>query len=102
MLARVTSRELAELKAYELFNGPIGKDEYTHDVLAAIHEQLQQIGRLLIAQNASDEDEIPDIAHYPRSREVRDYLDYEPEEDVEARKQEIASFGEAYWEDDDG
>lgn len=66
-----TSTELAELRAYELVNGPIGS-QYSDDALAAIHEQLQQVCRLLVAQNAEDEDDIPQFHPFPRARAVYD------------------------------
>lgn len=69
LLESTTSRDLAELRAYELTNGPIGS-QYSDDILAAIHEQLQQVCRLLIAQGAEDEDDIPDLHRYPRTYEM--------------------------------
>lgn len=69
LLASVTSRDLAELRAYELVNGPIDS-QYSDDLLAAIHEQLQQVCRLLIAQGADEDDDIPDVHRYPRTYEM--------------------------------
>lgn len=66
MLASVTSREIAEWRAYERLNGPIGSSAYQEEALASMHEMLQHLARILIAQNVEDEDDIPDISHYPR------------------------------------
>lgn len=69
MLRSVTSRELAEWRAYEFVNGPVGP-QYEQEALASIHEMLQQVARLLVAQNAKDEDDIPAIVRYPRPFDV--------------------------------
>lgn len=69
LLASVTSRDLAELRAYELVHGTVDS-QYSDDLLASIHEQLQQVCRLLIAQGAEEEDEIPEIHPYPRTYQM--------------------------------
>lgn len=69
----MSSRELAEYRAYELVNGQVDS-QYSDDLLAAIHEQLQQVCRLLIAQGADDEDDIPDINPYPRTWQMFNIL----------------------------
>lgn len=69
MLGSVSSRELTELRAYEMVNGPIGS-QYSEEILGDIHEQLQNLGRLLIAQTAEDADDIPPVHRYPRPWEV--------------------------------
>jgi hypothetical protein len=69
LLERTTSQELSELRAYETVNGPIGP-QYVESVLAAIQEQLQEVCRLLIAQGVEDEDDVPDLHHYPRPYEL--------------------------------
>ena len=70
MLESVTSQELAELRAYEIVNGPIGSTEYADEALASIHEVLQQIARLLMAQSADDEDDIPPLVRFPRPTDI--------------------------------
>jgi hypothetical protein len=70
LLESVTSQELAELRAYEIVNGPIGSTQYADEALASIHELLQQIARLLMAQNAEDEDDIPPLVPYPRPADI--------------------------------
>lgn len=71
MLETVTSEELAELRAYERINGPIGP-HYMQEVLAAMHEQLQRIVSTVVAVNTpeKDEDNIPEVLRYPRPPEV--------------------------------
>lgn len=69
MLRSVTSVELTEWRAYEYLNGPLGPG-YEQNALAEIHEMLQNVCRLLVAQNVEDEDDIPDVEHYPRPHEV--------------------------------
>lgn len=69
MLETVSSEELAELRAYEYINGPIGP-QYVQETMAALHEQLQRIVSTLIAVNTKDEDDIPDVMTYPRPYEI--------------------------------
>lgn len=65
MLRSVTSEELSEWRAYERLNGALGPS-YSQEVLAAIHEMLQSIGRTLVAANTDDEDKVPEFREYPR------------------------------------
>lgn len=73
VLARHTSRELAEWAAYERFAGPIDPG-YEREALAAIHEQLQYMNRLLGAAHFTDKknpnNPAPEPEHYPRPREL--------------------------------
>lgn len=69
MLRSVTSVELAEWRAYEQLNGPTGP-QYEQQALAEIQEMLQHVCRLLVAQSAEDEDDIPAVQHYPRPNEL--------------------------------
>lgn len=69
MLASLNSREISEWRAYELTNGPVGA-QYEQNALAEIHEMLQQLARILIAQHANDQDDIPSIQHFPRPNEL--------------------------------
>lgn len=69
----VDSRQLAEWQAYELVNGRIG-GHFTEDALAAIHEMLQQIARILIAQNIEHKEDIPDLTKYPRPQDALEHL----------------------------
>lgn len=65
----MTSQEIAELQAYELKNGPIG-GQYSEGLLANIHEMLQQIARILVAQNVEDASDVPKLQRYPRPQDV--------------------------------
>jgi hypothetical protein len=49
LLLTVSSKELAEWQAFEVVNGPIGR-EYSDDMLACIHEMLQVIAYTTGAQ----------------------------------------------------
>jgi hypothetical protein len=69
-----TSRDLAELRAYELRYGPIGP-QYQLEVLASIHEQLQKLTSTVWAVNIEDPDDAPEVVHYPRPYEVFGYED---------------------------
>lgn len=69
LLDTVSSEELAELRAYEYINGPIGP-QYVQETLAALHEQLQRVVSTIIAVNTKDEDDIPNVASYPRPYEI--------------------------------
>lgn len=68
MLTRMTSRDVAEWRAFEIVNGPVDSG-WRDDVLAAIHEQLQQISHLTGAAHFTDEDNdnpVPTPERYPR------------------------------------
>jgi hypothetical protein len=69
MLSCVGANELAEYRAYEYLNGPIGP-AYEQQTLAAIHEQLQLIVMTLRQANAKDPDDVPGVVLYPRPNEV--------------------------------
>jgi hypothetical protein len=69
LLATHTSAELTELRAYERKNGPIGA-QYMEEALAAIHEQIQRVVSAIVAGNVKDEDDIPEVVHFPRPYEV--------------------------------
>lgn len=53
VLARHTSREIAEWMAYEQYAGPIDRG-YDREALAGIHEQLQYMNRLIGAAHFTD------------------------------------------------
>lgn len=77
LLASHTARELAEWEAYDRVYG-FG-DEKLHEVLAAIHEQVQLTNHLLGQAHFTGEDDenpIPAPTRYPRGGEL-------PEEDDE-------------------
>jgi hypothetical protein len=78
LLASHTARELAEWEAYDRVYG-FG-DEKLHEVLAAIHEQVQLTNHLLGQAHFTDNDgegnPIPEPSRYPRGGEP-------PEEDDE-------------------
>lgn len=73
VLARHTSRQLAEWEAYERFAGPIDRS-YDREALAGIHEQLQYMNRLLGAAHFTDKknpnNPVPEPEHYPRPHEL--------------------------------
>lgn len=69
LLETVSSRDLAELRAYERLNGPIGP-QYIQESLACMHEQLQRIVAAVYAVNVKDEDDIPEVVAYPRPPEI--------------------------------
>ncbi|SOE25604.1 hypothetical protein [Streptomyces sp. OK228] len=73
MLARHTSRELAEWAAYERYAGPIDRS-YDQEALAAIHEQLQAMNHLLGAAHFTDKQNttnpVSEPERYPRSHEL--------------------------------
>lgn len=73
VLARHTSRELAEWAAYERYAGPIDRS-YDREVLANIHEQLQYLNRLTGAAHFTDKknknNPAPEPERYPRPSEL--------------------------------
>ncbi|MGW6790063.1 hypothetical protein [Streptomyces chartreusis] len=74
VLDRHTSREIAEWQAYERYAGPIDRG-YDREVLAAIHEQLQMMNRLIGAAHFTDpkknkENPVPEPERYPRPHEM--------------------------------
>ncbi len=81
-MRRYTSRQIAEWLAYERFAGPIDRS-YDRDVLAAMHEQLQYLCRLIGAAHFTDRkhpnNPVPEPQHYPRAHEL-----YQPAGDAEA------------------
>jgi hypothetical protein len=40
------------------------------EALAAIHEQIQRVVSAIVAGNVKDEDDIPEVVHFPRPYEV--------------------------------
>jgi hypothetical protein len=81
LLAAVSSRELSEWEAYERHAGPLDT-VWQDEVMAGIHEQLQQLNRLQGAAHFTDKkhtkNPAPEPKHYPRPREL-----YERDEDQE-------------------
>jgi hypothetical protein len=73
VLARHTSRELAEWEAYERHAGPVDRS-YDSEALANIHEQLQYMNRLLGAAHFTDKknpnNPAPEPERYPRPNEL--------------------------------
>lgn len=65
----MSSRELAEWKAYERVSGPLGTSWFA-DVIAGLHEQLQGIAYLLSQANFTDKNHrtgpVPQPKDYPR------------------------------------
>lgn len=74
--------------AYERESGPIGPD-YSHEALAAIHEQLQRLNRIQGAAHFTDrkhrKNPVPEPKKYPRPYEIFEKEDrpdrYDPDED---------------------
>ena len=71
MLSRISSAEIAQWQAYEKAFGPIGH-QYSDDLLASIHEQLQVIAKLSGAALVSDSNDnpVPNPRHTPRPPEL--------------------------------
>lgn len=69
MLACHTSMDLAELRAFEMRNGPIGS-LYADETLASLHEQLQRLCTILVAVNSKSPEGAPGVVHYPRPHEI--------------------------------
>jgi hypothetical protein len=76
VLARHTSREIAEWMAYEQYAGPIDRG-YDREALAGIHEQLQYMNRLIGAAHFTDSkhpnNPVPEPQHYPRPNELYEH-----------------------------
>lgn len=78
LLSTVDSFELSEWIAYEKAFGPLGND-YTHEVLASMHELQQALLHLYGAQ--LERNPIPVPKRFPRPDEAFQNfdLDYDPE-----------------------
>lgn len=77
MLRRMSSYEVTEWRAYELATGPLGR-EYSDDMLAAIHEQMQFANKM--AGEQFEENPAPAIKHVRRPKEVFDLTEDEMED----------------------
>lgn len=81
MLEQITSRQLTEWQAYEMVAGAVD-ERYDSNVLADIHEQLQQLNHLIGAAYFTEDDPednpIRKPSRYPRPDEM-----YQPEDDDE-------------------
>lgn len=77
MLSRMSSYEVTEWRAYELATGPLGS-QFSDDVLAAIHEQLQFANRM--AGEQFEENPAPPIRSVKRPSEVFDLSEEEMED----------------------
>lgn len=88
LLTSMDSMEIAEWRAFERALGPIGP-EYTQNVLAASHEQLQTVSWLLGSQ--FEENPVPQPDHWPRPPEVFEGT----KEQVEAEEAPVINDAEA-------
>ncbi len=69
MLEKVSSYELAEWMAFEKVNGPLGS-QYSDDMMANVHEQLQAIQFILGRMSAGKESPVPPPHRLRRPHEV--------------------------------
>jgi hypothetical protein len=69
MLTKVSSYELSQWMAFEKINGPLGA-QYSDDMLASIHEQLQAIQFILGRMSAGKESPVPPPHRLRRPHEV--------------------------------
>lgn len=83
-MTEIDSYELAQWRAFERVNGPLGH-QYSDDMLANIHEQLQACQFILGRLSAGDESPVPMPHRVLRPHEV---MSQQPEEIIEARTQE--------------
>ena len=90
LMSRVSSFELTQWRAFEKVNGPLGR-QYSDDMLANIHEQLQAIQFILGRMSAGDESPVPQPHRMPRPHEVM--RDHQSAEDAakEAEAQAAAA-----------
>lgn len=73
-LARISSWELSEWEAYEREYGPIN-DRWRDDILALVHEQLQQLNRLTGAAHFTGKghrNPVPEPRKVPRPWRIHD------------------------------
>jgi hypothetical protein len=82
-LTRISSRELSEWEAYEREYGPIN-DRWRDDVLALVHEQLQQLNRLTGAAHFTSKNHrknpVPEPKKIPRPWVIHEEEEPEGEE----------------------
>ena len=87
---------MTEWAAYERFAGPIG-DGYLHEVLAALHEQIQLLNRMQGAAHFTDKKHRKNPArepkHYPRPHEWYVQRD-SPDDDEDESPDGGETFGE--------
>lgn len=69
LLTRVSSYELTQWMAFERVNGPLGR-QYSEDMLANIHEQLQAIQFILGRMSAGEDSPVPAPHRMLRPHEV--------------------------------
>lgn len=90
LLSRTSSIELTEWQAYERAFGPLGK-QYSDDMLAQIHEQLQLMAKLLGAALVDDANKnpIPNPQRVPRPPDL-----FKQPDDEEDDESDISIFDE--------
>lgn len=79
LLNKVSSYELSQWMAFEKVNGPLGQ-QYSDDMSANIHEQLQAIQFILGRMSAGEESPVPPPHRVLRPHEVLTHK-YEEVED---------------------
>lgn len=65
----MSAKELTAWYAWEQANGPLNF-EYTNDMLAQIHTMLQRVVQTVAVSNGAKGDQIPEVEHVMRPREV--------------------------------
>jgi hypothetical protein len=107
-LEHISSLELSEWQGFELLNGPLNT-EWSDEVAAATHEQLQRLARIQGAAHFTDKkhrkNPVPEPKHYPRPHEMFDTDD--PDRDMyDAAEDEQdptpSTFGSSQGGDDGG
>lgn len=98
LLKRISSREIAEWEAYEAVAGPLGH-EYSDEMLASIHEQLQTLNRLTGAN--FEDNPMPEPTKVPRPEDL--YIAAVAEEDEEEDvydEADVLAFDRAHFSDE--
>lgn len=82
MMMSMDSGEYARWMAYERVNGQIGKELWTEEAIASIHEQLQRLAYILSQAHFTNEDEpdgpVEQPSRYPRSHDAPSDDDFDP------------------------
>lgn len=96
LLSKISSYELSEWMAFERVNGPLGQ-QYSDDMLANVHEQLQAIQFILGRMSAGEESPVPAPHRVLRPHEVLTHKNEEAEDpdllDVDSFSSFMASEG---------
>lgn len=88
LLTKISSYELTQWIAFERVNGPLGP-QYSNDMLANIHEQLQAVQFILGRMSAGEDSPVPQPHKMLRAHEV---LTHHPVESFETDSMDLESF----------